>query len=188
MLSAVQEKMMKQETVADLMIPLDAYPAVADDATMAAVVSAMRDAARELGAGKHPARAVLVRNAGGAIVGQIGHLDVIRGLELRAHLQENLGTLSMAGVSGEVLDSLEDNLNLLDERFEDVCRRAALIPAGRIMRPIGESIDENSTLSEAMHRLVRWQTPRILVVRSGVVVGVLRLADVIDRLACAINE
>ena len=130
----------------------------------------------------------LVANSHGKILGQIGHLDVLQAMEPRQSLRENMDTLSKAGVSGELMGSLLGNLNLWEGQFDDICARAASTPARDIMRPLQESLDVDSSLVEAMRKLVVWQTPRALVTRSGTVVGIVRLADLIDKIALTLEK
>jgi predicted transcriptional regulator len=70
----------------------------------------------------------------------------------------------------------------LPGHITDACTRARDVLIRDIMRPITESIDEDASLSEAVHKFVIWQTPRILVTRQGQVTGVLRLADLCAEL------
>jgi hypothetical protein len=56
------------------------------------------------------------------------------------------------------------------------------------MIPVTESIDENALLTEAIHRIVLWQTLSILVTRGGEVVGILRLSDLFDEISCHVCD
>ena len=56
------------------------------------------------------------------------------------------------------------------------------------MRPVTESIDENASLCEAIHKIVILQTLSILVKRGREVIGLLRLSDLFDEIARQMKE
>ncbi len=169
--------------VRDLMVPLSLYGTVNEHHTLAQALDAL-DASRErLQSHGQPARAVLVVDDGGRVVGQVGHVDFLKALEPKFSLLGDLDTIARAGVSEEFVDSLVENLSFFCGRLDDLCHRAGQIEVRRIMRPVRESIDEDAPLTEAIHRLVMWQTMRVLVTRKGVTVGVLRLTDVFEEVA-----
>ena len=51
------------------------------------------------------------------------------------------------------------------------------------MVPIGESIDEDALLTEAIHQMVLMHALSIPVTRHGEVVGILRQSDVFEEVA-----
>jgi len=169
--------------VRDLMVPLSLYGTVNEHHTLAQALDAL-DASRErLQSHGQPARAVLVVDDGGRVVGQVGHVDFLKALEPKFSLLGDLDTIARAGVSEEFVDSLVENLSFFRGTLDDLCHRAGQIEVRLIMRPVRESIDEDAPLTEAIHRLVMWQTMRVLVTRKGVTVGVLRLTDVFEEVA-----
>jgi len=169
--------------VRDLMVPLSTYATVNHHHTVAQAIEAL-DASRErLQSRGQPARAVLVTDDEGRVIGQVGHADFLRALEPKFSLLGDLDTIARAGVSEEFVDSLVDNMSFFRGSLDDLCHRAGQIEIQRIMRPVRESIDEHALLADAIHRLVMWQTMRVLVTRNGVTVGVLRLADVFEEVA-----
>jgi len=113
----------------------------------------------------------------GAVIGQLGHLEILQALEPSFGLLGDLGALSKAGVDDESVGSLIENLSFWRGDLEDVCERARRIKVSELMRPTGESIDEDALLLEATHKIVMSRSMRVLVTRGGRVVGVLRLAD-----------
>lgn len=168
---------MQAETAGALMIPLRDYAVVPESATLAQVTGALREAAQRLGPGRQPPRAVLAVNADGMVVGQLGYLEFLKALEPKYNILGDLDLLSRAGVRSDVIDALANDLNMWEGTVADACHRARDVRIAEIMRPIAESIDEHASLSNAIHKFVVWQTPRILVTRGSEVVGVLRLAD-----------
>lgn len=174
---------MEGKTVRELMIPLDEYAVVSSDETLADAVKALRQAGHRLQSDRQPARAVLVADSEGNITGQLGHLEVLQALEPRYCLLGDLGSLSRAGVSQELFASLIDNLSFWRGDLTVVCNRARSIKVSELMRPIDESISEETPLWQAIHKIVMWQSMRALVTRGGQVVGVLRLADLFAEVA-----
>jgi len=169
--------------VRDLMVPLSTYATVNQHDTVAQAIESL-DASRErLQSRGQPARAVLVTDDDGRVVGQVGHADFLKALEPKFNLLGDLDTIARAGVSEEFVDSLVENLSFFRGSLDDLCRRASQIEIRLVMRPVRESIDEDAPLAEAIHRLVMWQTMRVLVTREGATVGILRLADVFEEVA-----
>ena len=177
---------MEDGRVGDLMIPLYVYAVVAEEAVLVDIINALKQAQTRLGSELQPPRAVLVVDRGGKVIGQLGYLDFLQALEPKYNLLGDLGILARAGVSNELVDSIIDDLRFFQGSVSDACRRARSVKIKDIMRSLNESIDENASLSEAIHKFVMWQAPRILVTRQKEAVGVLRLADlfaaVVDRI------
>lgn len=170
---------MGKRRVQDLMVSLREYVLLEENRTFLESLDALKRAAEGWPSHLQPPRAVLVVDSKGEVIGQLGHLELLKALEPRYSLLGHLDILSRAGVS-------EDLLNAVVEGFWkgsllEACRRAAGIPISKLMRPITESVDQGAPLSEAIHKIVMWQTMRILVTSGGKAVGILRLADVIDE-------
>jgi predicted transcriptional regulator len=170
---------MNKTCVKDLMISLNNYALVDENATVWEAMGILRRAEKRLASGQQPPRAVLVMNSNQNVVGQLGHLDFVKALEPKYHLLGNLEALSMADVNSELLDTIIDSLDFWHSDLGAVCNRLRTVSVKSIMHPISESIDESAQLAEAVHKIVLWQTPRVLVTRAGCAVGVLRLADII---------
>jgi CBS domain-containing protein len=179
---------MNAKCVRELMIPLDDYAVVPRDASLVEAVRALRQAEQKLRPARQPARAVLVADPEGVIIGQLGHFEILQALEPSYALLGDLSTLSRAGVSEELFSSLIDNLSFWRGELSSVCRRARSIKVSDLMRPIAESISEDAPLSEATHKMVMWQSMRALVTRQGRVVGVLRLADLVAEVTDCIES
>jgi predicted transcriptional regulator len=184
-----REKTVENVKVGDLMIPLHEYAVVAEEAILGDMIRALKQAQARLGPKRQPPRAVLVIDRGGKVIGQLGYLDFLKALEPKYNLLGDLDILSQAGVSDELIDSIINDLQFFQGSVSEACRRSRKVKIKEIMRPLNESIDENASLSDAIHKFVMWQTPRILVTRQQEVAGILRLADLfatvidcIDRL------
>lgn len=176
------------ERVRDLMVPLENYAQVRDDATLREAIAKLRAAQTSRKSDRQPQRAVLVTNRDGKVIGQLGHLDLLRALEPRYSLLGDLDLLSRAGVSGELVDSLVGHLRFWEGDLDSICRRAAGRCVREYMRPLTETIEADATVAEAAHKIVLWQTLRALVTDGETVLGVLRLADLVETVSDRIAD
>jgi len=169
-------------TVGDLMVPLEEYAMVSEEATLYEAVMALEDALEELDRSRYQYlhRAVLAYNKDKKIVGKVSHLDVLRALEPKYQSMGDMRTLSRAGFSPQFLKSLMESFSLCDKSFRDMCSKAANIRVKDIMyTPTpGEYVEEDTALCEAIHMLVMGHHQSLLITREGEIVGVLRLTDV----------
>jgi predicted transcriptional regulator len=179
---------MKEKIVKDLMIPLDDCAVVNEEATLRDAVLALDEAQARIPADRHPHRAVLVADPAGRIVGKIGQLAYLKGLESRLNVLGDLGTLTRAGVSSELISSMVDHSRDLQDTLEEICANAGSIRVKEVMHPITESVEESCSLREAVRRIVEWQQLSLLVTRDAKVVGLLRLSDLFETVARQIRE
>lgn len=168
---------MDDKRVKDLMLPLDEYAVVPEDATLVDALVALEEAQGDLPPGRHPHRAVLVVDKGGTIVGKLGHLAFLKAMEPKYALLGDIQTLSRAGLSSEFITDMMSNMRFWGDESPGMRRRAHAVRVKDAMRKVDENIDENASLMEAIHCLVMWQTLSTLVTRNGQVVGILRLTD-----------
>ena len=70
-----------QKTVKDLMVPLDEYATVSEDATMYEAVTALEKAQAEFDQNRDRHRAILILDKDGHVVGKVSPLDILRALE-----------------------------------------------------------------------------------------------------------
>lgn len=174
---------MDTKKVRDLMVPLEEYAVIDQDATLLDAILALDKALLKLKPGRQKHRAVLVLDEKGQVVGKIGHLAFLKALEPKYNVLGDVGALSRVGVSQAFIDSMMQNYQLFQDNLSDLCRRAATLKAREVMRPVSESIDENATLAEGIHKLVMCQSLSILVTRAENVVGLLRISDLFEELA-----
>ena len=174
---------MKLKKINELMLPLDEYAVVEEEATMIDAIRELDTAQKKLPASRQPHRAVLVINDKGEIVGKLGQLVFLKALEPKYDNIGDIDRLSSSGWSSDFLSSVMDNMRLWKESFADYVRRAENTKIKEVMHPITEYIDIDAPLSEAVHKLVMYQTLSILVKKGDKVVGILRLADVFTEIA-----
>jgi len=171
---------MKIEKVSDLMIPLEQYATVFEDATLYDAVIALEKAQEELDRTryKYLHRAILVLDKNKQVVGKISQLDVIKALEPK--YKEMGDRLSHWGFSPEFLKSMLDNYMLWGNSLVVLSTKAASLKAKDFMyTPTeGEYINADAPLEEAMHMLVMGQHHSLLAIKDKKIIGILRLTDV----------
>jgi CBS domain-containing protein len=179
---------MALEKVKDIMLPLDDYAVVGEEATMMEALFALDEAQKKLPPGRQPHRAVLVVDKNRKIVGKLGHLAFLKGLEPKYNKMGDVGILARAGLTPDFISSMVDKWHLWSGEFTDYVQRAKQTKVKEVMRPTAESIDEEAPLSDAIHKLVMHQTLSLLVTRGTTVVGILRLSDLFTAITGALKK
>jgi CBS domain-containing protein len=178
---------LKNIKVKNLMVSLEDYAAVSQDATLREAVLALDEAQQRLHRDRHPHRAVLVLDAGDRVIGKLSQWDFIRALEPRYNEIVDFNSLVRFGFSTRFIRSMVDDQGLWQTPLENLREKGSQIRVRDVMyTPAeGEYVQEDTTLDEAIHQLVIGRHQSLLVTRDSVVVGVLRLSDVFTAL-CAI--
>jgi len=173
---------MKTIEVKDLMVPLEEYATVSQEATLFEAVVALEEAQNKLDRTryKYLHRAILVYNKKGRIVGKVSQHDVLRALEPAYLDLGDPGRLSRAGFSPQFLKSMLEHQPLWQSPLRDICGKAAQIKVKKFMYKLtkGEYIKETATLEHATHHLIMGHHHSLLVTRGKDIVGILRLTDV----------
>ncbi len=178
---------MKTTSVKDLMVPLEEYATVSQEATLFEAVLALEKAQEELDRRRYHYlhRAVLVYDRTGKIVGKVSQLDAIKALEPRYRDIVAPRGLSETGFSPSFLRSMLEEYSLWDRPLSDICRKSMQIKVKEFMYTPseGEFVDENAPLDEAIHMLVMGRHQSLLVTGGKKeIVGVLRLTDVFKEI------
>ena len=172
---------MKTIAVKDLVVPLEEYATVSEDATLLEAVTALEEAQEALDKERHLYlhRAVLVYDKNKKIVGKISQLDVLRALEPKYENLGDLGRLSRAGFSPAFLKTMLKQEALWESPLRDICTKAASFKVKTFMyTPTeGEYIREDASMDEAIHQLVMGHHHSLLVTRGKDIVGILKLTD-----------
>jgi CBS domain-containing protein len=174
--------------VRDFMLTLDEYAVVSEDATVVEALRKLEASQKHLPGGRHPHRAVLVKNAEGKIVGKVGHLAFLRALEPRFDDISDAAAESISGMGKQFMNSIMDDLSLWDQGLSSYITRAKELRLKQFMHPVQEHVDANAPLREAIHKLVEYQTLSLLVTSADRIVGVLRLSDVFHVVSKVITK
>ncbi len=179
---------MKEKKVKDLMVPVHEYVTVhKDDTLVDSIITLLQ--AQENSSSKHEQiRAVLVVDDNKKIIGKIGHLAFVKALEPKYYAFGNMDKLLGANLSPEFIESMMDNFKLWQDDFYDICNKAHNLTAKEIMHHIEESIDEEESLIDAIHKIIMYHSLSIMVSKNGVITGILRLSDIFNELASHIRN
>ena len=156
-------------TVEDLMVPIEDYGVVDEDATlMDAVLELDQAQKRRKEQHLHMHRGVLVQNKNKEIIGRLGLTDILRGLEPRYKKLGDVRTLSRAGFSPDFLKSMLENFSFCDTSLTEYCAKGRNVKVKDIMyTPAeGEYVDADATICEAIHQFVLGHHVGLLVLKD----------------------
>jgi len=177
---------MQKMTVKDLMVPLDEYATVRDDASLYEAVKTLEKAQKDFNREGCPYlhRAILVYDKNKKIIGKISQLDVLKALEPRYRDLDDSSAISRAGLSVEFIKSIMNRYDLYQRSFTEMCMIASDLRVKDIMYTPGsdEYVEENDSLGNAIHRLIMGHHQSLLVTRDKDIVGILRLTDVFNEI------
>lgn len=174
---------MEAKRVKDLMVPLDRYGVVSQDDTLHEALRKFDQAMKKRDRRRQPFRTVLVTDEKNNIVGKLGQLAFLKALEPHHAFLSDMSKLSSSGVSEEFISSVSQDYQYFRGDFTLLCSRAGHTKVKEVMHPATESIDENISLSEAIAKIVMWDTLSVLVTRKGKPIGLLLLDDVCQEVA-----
>jgi CBS domain-containing protein len=175
---------METITVKDLMVPLDDYATVPEDATLHEAVLALEAAQKRVGPDRERHGAVLVLDRQGKVIGKLSRWAVLRGIEPRYKHIGDLRETSRFGFSTDFIKSMLTHYGLFRTALEDLCRKAAEMKVKEMMLSLteGEYIEETASLNQAIHQLVMGNLASLLVTRGAEIIGILRLSDVFSEI------
>lgn len=173
---------MFDKRVKDLMLTVDDYPTINGNASMLDAFEVLSSSQVNVKPGNQPFRAILVLDDEGKVIGKVGHLSFLRALEPKYREVFDIDKLTRASMSPSYLDSMLEHFNLWDTDQIDVCTIAKHTKVSDIMQPITESIDENESISNAIHKLIMWQSLSLLVSSGQEIVGIIRLSDIYNAI------
>ncbi len=181
---------MKAISVKDLMIRIEDYATVSEEATLFDAIIALEEAQKTSINSQYKHRAVLVYDKKKRVVGKVSQLDAIRALEPNYEKMGDFKAMNRYGFTSEFTKSLIENYGLWAEPMRDICKKASQVRVKDIMyTPTeGEYVSEEATLDQAIHLLVLGHHQSLLVVRGKDIVGILRLTDVFLQVSECIKE
>lgn len=184
---------MGNSEIRELMVPLAEYAVVPVEATLSEALEALEQARCKYDVRRYRHRAVLVRDAGGLIVGKLSILNLIRALE--PDYSDHLSDLNLDrfGIDDDYLAETLKTDDYWNQPLEDLCAAAGPQTVSSVMsEPTDcEYIRATATLQEALCRIVVGSHQSLLVKEDDVVVGVLRMSDVfavVCRTMAEIND
>lgn len=117
---------MEFKRVKEIMVSLNEYALVKENATLLDALEKMAATSKSTIISRgHQARAVLVNNDAGEVVGVLGHMDFLRALEPKYNLFSDLEVLARAKIQTEILDSMSELLGFWKSSLDNLCHRAS---------------------------------------------------------------
>ena len=180
---------MKTIKVKELMVPLEKYATVPQEATLLEAVLALEKAQMALDPSRHKHRAILVLNESGKVVSKITMKHILIALEPNYGKVEGTGVLERSGYSPDLIRSMLGNNALWTEPLQFFRERATKLKIGDLIHAPSENeyIDENATLGEAIHQMIVNPYLSLLVTSGDEVLGILRLSDVFTKICDVIK-
>lgn len=175
---------MKSISVKEIMVPIKEYATVGEDATLIDAVMALEKAQIEFDQTRYRHRAILVLDDNNHVIGKISQHDVIKALEpqYQKFRSREKGALDRFGLSDFFVKAALEEYAFWEKPLENLCKKAVRQKVKDFMyKPSqGEFVEEDTTMNEAIHRLVLGEHHSLLVTRGKAIVGVLRLTDVFE--------
>ncbi len=175
-------------TIRELMIPIDSYASVNEDATLLDSVRAL-ELSNSKPSENGPFRAVIVRDKNNEIIGKIGQIGMLKAFEPKYELaEEEIARLATIDFDHLIIQSIMQKHKLWDEGFKESLERAGKIRVKDVMNSLSDSININAKLVEAIHKLISLNVLALFVKEKGNLVGIIRLFDIYDAMVAGTNE
>ena len=165
--------------VREVMVPVDQYPSVQDDATLRQAIAVIDAASLDIHGRTSQPRLLLVFDGIHVLVGYARRRDIMRGLEPGFLVAEPMKYRK------KLFDVAADP-NLAELPYDHIVshiRQQAGKPVSDVMRPIETTIDADDHLMKAIHEMVTLNLYLIPVIHKKHLVGVIRSVDIIHELA-----
>jgi len=171
---------MKTKIVKDLMRPISEYRTISTEANLYQAAEALNEAQKAFEQNPKLHKILLISDENGEIVGKISQLDVLRFLEPKGKPIGSSGLLSRFGVSSDYLKPMLDQCKFWEKPLIDLCQDAGRLKVKRLVHaPVeGEFVEEDASLTEAIHQLALEHHQSLLVTKDNKIVGVLRQIDI----------
>jgi FixJ family two-component response regulator len=178
------ESFKETSTLQGLMVPLEEYATVSEDANILEAFDALEKTQKVFDPKRYRHRAVLVVNNERRVVGKLSQHDIIQALEPRykESKERKKGALAHFGFSQKFIESVSLQYSTWDKPLQNLFQKALEQKVKTFMyKPTeGEHIDESATMDETIHRMVAGKHHSLLVTRDTDIVGVVRLTDVFE--------
>lgn len=174
--------------IREVMIPLEEFPWVTTEDTLAHAMATIEGARLEVGMRMSLPRVLLVFDPGGDLAGLVRRRDIMRGLEpdflvnQPNHRRVRFFRMAADPLLWEMASeaSLERIVTGLRERSDRLVQT--------VMRPVPATLDPDHPFMTAVFEMVTLNESAIPVEEAGRVVGVVRSADVFHELAMLFQE
>ena len=181
---AAWKSYMKASTLKGIMVPLDEYATVSENANVLEAIHALEVAQKAFDPNRYPHRAVLVVNDKNHVVGKLSQHDIIMSLEPRYKKtrEHKDGALEHLGFGRKFIEAVSLQYSQWDRPLQNLYKKAIEQKVKSFMyEPTeGEYINVAASMDETIHQLIIGQHHSLLVTDGDVIVGIVRLTDVFD--------
>jgi len=175
---------MKSRQVKDLMVSIEDYATIHEDATIFEAIKALENADRRHGDKIYRHQSLVVIDANRHVVGRLSQVDIMHAMEPRYTELGDAHWIGRSVLSREVLKTLREKFELWEQPLEEICRVVQKVKVRDFMQipTEGEFVKETDTMNVAMHRIVMGRHHSLLVTRDKEIVGILRSTDLFNSL------
>lgn len=177
-------RFMDASTLEELIVPLEEYATVSENANVLEAVNALEEAQKSFHPKRYRHRAVIVLDESGKVVGKVNQHDIIRALEpqYKGSPMTQQSAHSHFGFSQTFIESTSMQYLSWDRPLQNLYKKALSQKVRSIMHvpTEGEYIEETSTINETIHRLITGEHQSLLVRRGAEIIGIIRLTDVFE--------
>lgn len=183
---------MKVRKIKDLMVPIAEYATVSEDATLLEAVISLEKAQEEFDQKRYRHRAILVLDKKGKAAGKLSQHDVIKALEPNYQKleKEESKNLKRFGLGDLFIKRAIEEYRLWEKPLESLCEKAIAFRVKNFMYTPKEDeyVEVDTTMDEAVHRLIIGRHHSLIVTQNEKIVGILRLADVFQTIHEALRQ
>jgi len=178
------KNLMKSSTLKGIMVPLEEYATVSENANILEAIKALEDAQKAFDPKRYRHRAVLVADKQDRIVGKLSQHDIIQALEPRykKSKEHKKGALDHLGFGSKFIEAVSLQYSEWDRPLQDLYKKAFEQKVKSFMyKPTqDEYINVSAGMDETIHQLIIGKHHSLLVTDGDVIVGVVRLTDVFE--------
>jgi len=175
---------MKSRQIKELMVPIEDYATIHEDATIAEAIRALENANKRHGDKPYRHQSLVVIDANRHVVGRLSQVDIMHAMEPRYTELGDARWIGRSVLSRQVLVTLREKFQLWERPLEDLCGVVQSVKVRDFMQipSEGEFVQETDTMNIAMHRIVMGRHHSLLVTRDKEIVGILRSTDLFNAL------
>jgi len=174
----------KSSTLKGIMVPLEEYATVSEDANIFEAIQALEDAQKAFDPKRYRHRAVLVTDKQDRVVGKLSQHDIIQALEPRYKetKEHKKGALGHLGFGSKFIEAVSLQYSQWDQPLQNLYKKAFEQKVKSFMyKPTeGEYINVSASMDETIHQLIIGKHHSLLVTDGSVILGVVRLTDVFE--------
>lgn len=169
---------MKDTTAENMMIPLEKYPQISNNATIKEAIELFYYTKLEWNRRTSLTRAILVFDDDNKLVGMVRRRDIMRGFQPKCFYGHCVTHQQLPYI-------VKDDPNLLEiafERFYDVIRDMAERSISEVMIRVTHTVNHDDHLIKIIYEMTDQQYSLLPVLKGGEVIGVIRTVEVMDEI------